>query len=147
MSSQIGDLEPVTRNLCHSVLAAWEEKMLHPIRVTQTSRDYSEQLHLWQQGRRLENGVWVIVAPKLVVTKAPPGESAHNVAAAWDICFQGDDPYLHAHEVEHGVPDPLWAIYGDTVKRFGLVWGGDFKKFPDMPHAERPDWRSLKTAA
>lgn len=150
MSSEIILLEPVTRNLCHALLAAWEEGMHPPIRVTHTLRTADEQLHLWMQGRQLDKGVWRIVQPKLVVTKAMPGESAHNYGAAFDICFTGADPYLHAHDIEHGAPDPLWGILGALGTKLGLDWGGPLgvgDRFAwDRPHFQRADWKSLKTS-
>jgi len=147
MSSQIIDLEPVTRGLCHALLASWEESMRHPIRVTHTLRTFDEQLHLWQQGRALQNGVWKVADRKLVVTNAEPGESPHNYGAAFDICFLGDDPYLHAYEIDHRASDPLWGLFGEAGKKLGLVWGGDFSSLKDRPHMERPAWRALRPAA
>tara|TARA_R110000868_G_scaffold323165_1_gene584117 strand:+ start:90 stop:551 length:462 start_codon:yes stop_codon:yes gene_type:complete len=149
MSSEIILLEPVTRSLCHALLSAWEEGMHPPIRVTHTLRTWDEQLHLWAQGRRLDGKVWVVVDPKRVVTKAQPGESAHNYGAAFDVCFAGTDPYLHKHEVEHGTTDPLWQLLGETGVRVGLDWGGPLgpnDRFTfDRPHFQRPDWKKFKT--
>lgn len=144
MSSNVADLEPVTRGLCKLLLARWEEGMHPPIRVTQTMRTMDEQLHLYQQGRTLIDGEWVATARSRIVTKAKPGESAHNYGAAFDVCFIGADPYLHAHEVEHNEPDPLWALLGAEGTRIGLVWGGDWNTFKDRPHFERRDWRTFK---
>jgi peptidoglycan L-alanyl-D-glutamate endopeptidase CwlK len=145
MSSEILLLEPVTRSLCKALLARWEEGMHPPIRVTHTLRTNDEQMHLYQQGRQLQGKVWVVVDPKRVVTKAQPGESAHNYGAAFDVCFAGPDPYLHKYEVEHGTPDPLWNLLGDTGAKLGLEWGGTWKSFKDRPHFQRPDWRTLKS--
>lgn len=37
--------------------------------------------------------------------------------------------------------DRRWfaEVFGPAVRAAGLVWGGDFKRFKDMPHAELPD--------
>lgn len=148
MSSEIILLEPVTRGLCHALLAAWEEGMHPPIRVTHTLRSFDEQLHLFAQGRRLDGTIWTVVEPKRVVTKARPGESPHNWGMAFDICFTGTDPYLHAHEAAHGTADPLWALLGEAGTRLGLNWGGPLgvnDKFRwDSPHFERENWKAHK---
>jgi len=147
LSARIEDLEPITRGLCRALLARWEEGMHPPLRVTHTLRSHDEQLHLWMQGRRLENGVWRVVDKKKVVTKAMPGQSPHNYGAAFDVCFQGTDPYLHQFEIENGSPDPLWEILGALGESLGLSWGGPLgarDRFTwDRPHFERPDWRAI----
>lgn len=148
MSADITLLEPVTRSLCRELLVKWEEGMHHPLRVTHTLRTWDEQLHIWQQGRQLQSGVWVVINSRLVVTKARPGESAHNYGAAFDVCFVGPDPYLHAHEVAHKSPDPQWGLLGELGTKIGLNWGGPLgigDRFTfDSPHFERADWKSLK---
>lgn len=146
MSAEILLLEPITRGLCKTLLARWEEGMYHPIRVTHTLRTMDEQMHLYQQGRTLIDGEWVTTDRARIVTKAPPGSSAHNYGAAFDVCFVGTDPYLHKHEVEHGAPDPLWALLGSTGVAVGLAWGGAWKSFKDRPHFENPNWRDFKGA-
>lgn len=145
MSAEIVLLEPVTRSLCKALLARWEEEMHPPLRVTHTLRTNDEQLHLYQQGRVLDNGIWRVRDAKLIVTKAKPGESAHNYGAAFDVCFIGIDPYLHQYEVEHGVPDPLWSRLGEVGVKVGLEWGGSWTTLKDRPHFERPNWKSLKS--
>ena len=150
MSSLITDLEPWTQTKCHELLARWEAAMHPPFRVTHTRRTLDEQLHLWMQGRKLVNGIWGVIEPRLVVTKAKPGESPHNYGAAFDICFVGPDPYLHAYEVEHHKPDPLWQVIGQLGTDLGLNWGGplgDGDRFTwDSPHFENPNWKALRGA-
>lgn len=31
-----------------------------------------------------------------------------------------------------------WDYYGHLVRQLGLIWGGDWKKFLDLPHCEEP---------
>lgn len=143
----LDSLEPWTRAKCEKVLAAAPIVVGLPVRITQARRSLDEQLHLWQQGRKIVGGVWVIVDPTRIVTKAKPGASAHNYGMAFDICFVSADPYLHEYE-EHnaGAPDPRWQKYGQLVESVGLSWGGPLgenDKFGwDRPHAERPDWKT-----
>lgn len=157
MSARIEDLEPVTRGLCVQFLAACEAnaavQAAGGVRVTHTRRTLDEQLHLYAKGRAFRvtadnpQGEWVVVDRKAIVTKAPPGSSAHNYGAAFDICFNAANPY----------PDPetpagknLWQIVGAIGERIGLNWGGPLgagDRFTfDCPHFERRDWRTLRTA-
>ena len=139
MSSRISDLEPETRNLCQLFLAECEERMFPPLRVTHTLRTMDEQMHLWAKGRRRTPEGWEVVDKSAVVTKARPGQSAHNYGAAFDICFAGHDPY----------PDDerLWETVGLIGEGCGLVWGGRWKSLVDRPHFEHPQWRSLGVVA
>lgn len=113
--------------------------MLTPVRVTHTLRTFDEQMHLYQQGRKLVADEWVIAEPAHIVTRARPGESAHNFGAAFDICVQGPHPYPD---------DPaLWEMYGHLGEGLGLVWGGRWPTLKDRPHFERSNWRALRDGA
>jgi len=39
------------------------------------------------------------------------------------------------------IPDwhKFWKDYGDSCKKYGLIWGGDWKGFPDVAHCEMPE--------
>ncbi len=137
MSARIEDLEPVTQALCREFLAECESLFMPPLRVTHTLRTLDEQMHLYAKGRTRTPDGWVVTEPKLVVTKAKPGSSAHNYGAAFDICFKGHDPYPEDYQ--------LWEAVGMVGERLGLVWGGRWKTIVDKPHFERKDWRSLKS--
>ena len=137
MSARIEDLEPVTQGLCKAFLAAVEEQMLPPVRVTHTLRTFDEQEALYRKGREQTENGYVVVDRKEIVTKAKPGESAHNFGAAFDICVQGHTPYPN--------DEKLWQAYGEVGERLGLAWGGRWKGIVDRPHFERPDWRTLRS--
>ena len=135
MSSKVSDLEPETRQRCEAFLREAERLMLPPVRVTHTLRTWDEQMHLYAKGRRREPEGWVVVDRTQIVTRAQPGQSAHNFGAAFDICVAGHDPYPD---------DPaLWESYGAAGESCGLVWGGRWRNIVDRPHFERRDWRSL----
>lgn len=127
MSNRVEDLEPQTRAKCESFLRACKLAGL-PVRVTHTLRTMDEQLHLYQQGRS---------APGQIVTKAKPGESAHNFGKAFDVCFPG------AAMAECYPPgdDLRWNEIGMIGEGLGLAWGGRWKTFKDRPHFELPNWR------
>jgi peptidoglycan L-alanyl-D-glutamate endopeptidase CwlK len=124
MSSRLDDLEPVTQQMCVKFLDA-AAAAGHSIRVTHTLRTMDEQAKLYAQGRTL---------PGPIVTKAKPGQSAHNYGMAFDICFVGKVPYPPE-------TDPRWLALGQLGESLGLVWGGRFKSFKDLPHFERANWR------
>jgi hypothetical protein len=148
MSNFVDTLEPNTRAMCKAHLLACAEFDIF-LRVTQATRSHDEQLHLWMKGRELHNGVWVIVDESQVVTKAPPGESAHNFAMAYDVCFEGADPYLDAYRREHKKYDPRWQKIGELGESRGLKWGGPLgdndKLTWDRPHFERANWREYRS--
>jgi len=130
VSSRIEDLEPVTRAACEKWLArACAE--IAPVRITHTLRTMDEQLKLWLQGR--PGGL-----PGPIVTKAKPGQSAHNYGMAFDFCFAGKVPYPPED-------DPRWLALGQLGESLGLSWGGPNGKGDkftfDRPHFERAGWR------
>lgn len=144
MSSRIEDLDPWTRAKAQDFLRSCASVGLR-VRITQTRRTLDEQQHLYHQGRMYQNGAWIVVDWAKVVTKAAPGTSAHNFGMAFDICFEGADPYLDAYLHEHAVYDPRWAQVGEIGEKLGLSWGGprgSLDRFTwDRPHFERPDWK------
>ena len=135
MSNKVEDLEPITRQKCREFLAECERLMLPPIRVTHTLRSMDEQMHLYAKGRKRTPEGWTVVDRTQIVTRAQPGQSAHNFGAAFDICVQGHDPYPEDQE--------LWNAYGAAGESVGLVWGGRWKNLVDRPHFETRTWRSL----
>ncbi len=95
------------------------EEMNPIMRVTSGFRDPVEQERLYDIGRTL---------PGKKVTNAVPWRSFHNYGLACDFCFQGQDPYPENEN--------LWITFGMIVEKNGLVWGGNFKKILDRPHAQ-----------
>lgn len=114
------------------------------LRVTHTLRTMDEQLHLYAKGRALREGVWVLVDPRAVVTKAKPGQSAHNFGLAFDIAFNGADPYPDER-------DPRWELIGLIGAEVGLDWGGplgaDDRFAWDRPHFQRLNWKSFRSSS
>lgn len=104
------------------------------LRVDQGFRSFSEQLNLWNLGRKKEGDLWVITDIKKVVTHAMPGQSFHQYGLAIDSCFVGKDPYLK--EFHPAKAQYFWQEYGRLCKSEGMTWGGNFKNLLDMPHCE-----------
>lgn len=127
---RIALLEPQIQPLARKLLADAKAQGLDLI-VTQGLRTMAEQQALYDQGR---------TTPGNIVTNAKPGSSWHNFGLAFDVAV-----------VVNGKPTwpndaALWKRIGDIGKAAGLVWGGDFKSFVDMPHFEYHPGLTLEQA-
>ncbi|MFZ5897296.1 MAG: RHS repeat-associated core domain-containing protein, partial [Myxococcota bacterium] len=97
-------------------------------RVVQGTRTYAEQARRYAIGR---------TRPGNIVTNAPPGTSAHNFGAAYDIGFFDKGQYLGN--------SPLYTTIGPAAAPGGVVWGRDVPGFPpgDLGHYQLPNWEGL----
>ncbi len=135
MSRDIADLAPCMRPAATEFVAQCLAVGL-PVLITQTHRTDEEQQRLYDQGR---------TTPGKIVTNAKPGDSPHNPVKgfpglAFDIAFR----VLETGGVTWEEPRPGgWEEAGRIAESLGLVWGGRWKKFPDRPHFEWPDWRKV----
>jgi peptidoglycan LD-endopeptidase CwlK len=121
--------------------------------ITCTHRTNAEQRALYDQPRdgKDNNGNGIIDDKSEKVTQALPGQSPHNYlpALAFDVAFI--NPVTQKLD---------WGA--EQFKRFAelirihqplVVWGGDWnqngetrdERFPDAPHFELRNWRSLIT--
>ena len=112
---KLDDLEPETKALCVSFLAACAREGLL-LRVTQGLRTYPEQDAIFAQGR---------TQPGVIVSSAPAGYSWHNFGRAFDVCQEGHEPYPE--------DEAFWEKIGGIGESLGLEWGGRWKH-PDRPH-------------
>lgn len=91
-----------------------------PFEVVQGLRTYAEQEALFAQGR---------TKPGKIVTRARGGQSNHNFGLACDLC-----------PTRNGTFDWNWRAaflaINDEAEKVGLLWGGDWQKFLDLPHVE-----------
>lgn len=94
----------------------------YPFEVVQGLRTYAEQDALYAQGR---------TKPGKIVTRAKGGQSNHNFGMACDIA-----------PVRNGTIDWNWRqaflAINHEAEKAGLLWGGDWSKFVDLPHVELP---------
>lgn len=69
--------------------------------------------------------------PGKVVTNARGGESFHNFGLAFDILLLDGSgkPTWDAQQ-------PGWRVAGQAGVALGLLWGGNWKGFRDLPHFE-----------
>ena len=103
----------------------------HIARLVSAHRIPDDQFNLFEQGRVFRNGSWVIVGPVVTHLDGFVKCSRHNnlPCTAFDVdifknnAYLGDSP--HYKHVKEGI-------------KFGLDWGGNWKKFKDQPHLEMP---------
>lgn len=155
-SRRLLDLHPELQPLARSFLTSCGKRLTTfnvEIIVTCTYRSNAEQAELYAIGR---------TKPGKVVTKAQPGESAHNVtlpdgtpaSCAFDIV-----PLRHGKPIwgteGNGIDDDpsddvtddleLWQNLGKIGRDCGLEWAGDWKSFREFPHFQLPDWKNKVT--
>lgn len=107
------------------------------LKVTEGLRTFAEQSRVYSLGRSKGPGnKWIISDPKKVVTHARAGQSLHQYGLALDSAFLCDDPYLAGAEYQ-SLSTPMWMEYGRLCIKYGLTWGGSWKKeLVDRPHCE-----------
>ena len=124
------DLATLVRNAA-DILAAEGTFLL----VVSGLRTAAEQNALFAQGR---------TAPGTIVTKARAGFSMHNYGLAVDVV-----PYLSGPtgKLNWTVDTPQFKAMVTALKAQGLIWGGDWKTFPDNDHFQMPKLPATPNAA
>jgi peptidoglycan L-alanyl-D-glutamate endopeptidase CwlK len=112
--------------------------------MKETYRSFERQFELFQKGRELQNGVWVVVNKSLVVTNARPGFSFHAYGLAFDSVPDGNtqkegiqwtwEDYDLTKEGNQSIP---WFEVANIGRNLGLEWAGDWKTFQEMPHFQK----------
>jgi peptidoglycan L-alanyl-D-glutamate endopeptidase CwlK len=127
-SRSLDDLDPRVRPKVDGFLAAGKAADID-ILVTCTLRSNADQAALWAQGR---------TAPGKIVTKALPGQSAHNYGLAIDVV-----PIVNGKPDWDGV-HPIWQQIGALGVAAGLEWAGapDFP-FHEWAHFQMANWREV----
>jgi len=95
------------------------------VKLTCGYRSTEEQNRLHALGR---------TQPGRIVTNARGGYSWHNFGLAADYAF------VIGGQLTWSGP---WKVFGRIARECGLEWGGDWKKFPDRPHVQWRNGRSL----
>lgn len=117
------------------------------------ARSGKKQQLLFQQGRKLKNGIWAPVDPvgrAGIVTNATAAKSPHcrhidhdgtvGSAAADLWIMVGDRAALTRYDEGY----ELYTELGRIGESIGLVWGGRFHNLHDVDHFELYDFRSLE---
>jgi peptidoglycan LD-endopeptidase CwlK len=120
------------------------------VRITQGLRTFKEQDGLYNLGRTVANSVGKTPKKPLgnIVTNAKGGKSIHNYGFAVDICLIIDGKVASWDTAKDWDNDRI-ADWYECVKIFiknGWEWGGNWKKFKDLPHFDKRgfgSWQSL----
>jgi len=112
----------------------------------ETYRSLDTQMEYFKRGRSYQGGLWVVTDPKAVVTKAKPGFSFHAYGLAVDMVpkVEGATPKLGLqwswddYDLKTAGKQPVpWTKLAAIYRKYGLLAGNDWKKFPDPPHGEK----------
>jgi len=105
------------------------------IAVTSGWRSPVEQIALYAKGRARTAQGWVVTDQRVIVTNALPDKAPHCRGAAYDVC-----PIVNEKAAWDRLD--LFQAVADAAPP-GLVWGGSWRNFKDLPHYELPNWRDL----
>lgn len=141
-----GFLQPVVLEL----MTRCARDLKRPLMVVRGWSSYAEQLQKYQQGRTLdrETNEWVETEPALIVTRAKPGLSAHNVVMQDTMAKAavGVDliPLLPNGEPDWNVSLVFWDQLYPIAWKVGLDPLGDqtgaYLK-GDLGHFDEPGWK------
>jgi peptidoglycan L-alanyl-D-glutamate endopeptidase CwlK len=129
-SRDLNDLEPETRKRAIAFLEE-AKKRGYRVLVTSTFRSADSQNELYAQGR---------TKPGRKVTNAKAGYSWHNFRMAFDLVPLTENGKADWNNLK------AFRELGALGKTFGLEWGGDWSKFPDMPHFQFVSAHTLEDA-
>ncbi len=127
--NKLETLEPELKPLIEQLIMGAEIATGLEWIVTSGRRTMAEQQKLYDQGRTTKGAI---------VTKAKPGQSAHNFGLAADLAPMKDG------KIWWSAPDSVWQAMADTAVKLGLTAGFYFKSFKDMPHVELPAWKQAQ---
>lgn len=126
---EIKKLHPVFQPIVLAFVNELYDKYGITYRIYEGLRTFEEQQYEYDKGRTTSGSI---------VTNAKPGESFHQYGLGFD-----------GVEIKNG--EALWNSpnIGTIVavgKKYGMIWGGDFKGLKDTPHWEYQKyggWRDL----
>jgi peptidoglycan L-alanyl-D-glutamate endopeptidase CwlK len=102
-----------------------------PFFLYEAYRTFEQSDEYYAQGR---------TKPGSIITNAKGGDSMHNYGLASDYVLDGqlEKPGIQWSWETKGILHNSWTQMGAVAETCGLVWGGNWKKFPDLPHVEMP---------
>lgn len=138
---RVAKLHPKVRDEVSKILAEVDEVLTGnaDVAISQGLRTFAEQDALYAQGRTVKGSK---------VTNAKGGQSIHNYGLAVDFVLK-----LNGKEVSWDTKKDFdndkqadWMEVVAVFKKYGWVWGGDWRTFKDMPHFEKTfghTWQTL----
>ena len=140
-AQRINKLHPNVREEVHKIIEECDKALTGKakIRVTQALRTFKEQDDLYAIGR---------TKPGKKVTNARGGQSIHNYGFAVDICLIIDGKTASWDTAKDWDNDQVsdWYECMKIFAKYGWDWGGNWKKFKDLPHFDKRgynNWRKL----
>jgi peptidoglycan L-alanyl-D-glutamate endopeptidase CwlK len=136
---RINKLHPSVREEVHKIIEECNKALTGKakIRVTEALRTIKEQEDLFAIGR---------TKPGKKVTNARGGQSIHNYGFAVDICLVIDGKTASWDTAKDWDNDQV-ADWYECVKifaKYGWDWGGNWKKFKDLPHFDKKGYNNWK---
>lgn len=138
---RIEKLHPFVREEITKIIQECDKQLTGraKIRITQGLRTVKEQNDLYAIGRTV---------PGKKVTNAKGGQSIHNYGFAVDICLIIDGKTASWDTVKDWDNDTIsdWYECVRIFAKHGWEWGGNWKKFKDLPHFDKRgynDWKKL----
>lgn len=124
---RIDTLEPDFKKIVEELIEKVEAATGRKWAISDARRTMARQAEIYAQGR---------TKPGKIVTKAPPGSSAHNFGLAVDLW-----PLLPDDDFDWKAPDKLFKTMADIAVGMGLTAGYYFHSIHDAPHVEHPRWK------
>jgi len=138
---RIEKLHPFVREEMTKIIQECDKQLTGraKIRITQGLRTVKEQNDLYAIGPTV---------PGKKVTNAKGGQSIHNYGFAVDICLIIDGKTASWDTVKDWDNDTIsdWYECVRIFAKHGWEWGGNWKKFKDLPHFDKRgynDWKKL----
>lgn len=135
-------VHPTARTLFQAVLKELREAG-YPAVVVEVYRSPERQKQLYAQGRSDDALRKAGYTAQEIAAARTAGHTAvkpivtykmtsgmHGNGRAMDIAWLIDG------KLSYNAPDSWWQAYGRIAKKYGLIWGGDWKKIVDKPHVE-----------
>ena len=136
-AQRINKLHPNVREEVHKIIEECDKALTGKakIRVTQALRTFKEQDDLYAIGR---------TKPGKKVTNARGGQSIHNYGFAVDICLIIDGKTASWDTAKDWDNDQVsdWYECVKIFAKYGWDWGGNWKKFKDLPHFEKKGYNN-----
>lgn len=127
---RLESLHPKVKDDFKNFIEDAERDLNITLRITQGYRSFEEQQSLYDMGRTKEGKI---------VTNAKPGSSYHQYGLAVDLV----ELVSNGTKVDWNFDTGKLVPY---AHKYGIMWGGNFKKFQDRPHFEKTlsyNWRDL----
>jgi peptidoglycan L-alanyl-D-glutamate endopeptidase CwlK len=126
--ARLSEVHPILKDKILKMEEILQEEAIALV-VSEGLRPWSVQDALYQRGRILQDGIWVVTSPQDVVTNAPPGHSWHQFGLAVDC-----EPEVKLGQVDWNPQHPQWLRMEELGRSLGLVSGADWLRIKDAPH-------------